>query len=214
MTTKWFSGLIFVTVLGMSVNQAFAGHHHHHGGSYGSYGSSGGSYGSYGSNGGSYGSSGGSYGSSGGSWGYSGDCYSSSGGSWGSYGSNGSSGGSYGSYGGGGVAYSDYAYTSAAPTTAVVAAADTTQGHLSFNVPSEAIVYLVNQRMTLTGTVRNYIIPGLQAGRQYRYPVRVDLVRDGKLYRAAADLQLQAGQQLNLAFNENAGQSQIVVAQN
>jgi uncharacterized protein (TIGR03000 family) len=85
------------------------------------------------------------------------------------------------------------------------------RAHVILNVPADAVVYMSNQRMTLDGTSREYIVPGLQAGKQYRYPVRVELVREGRLYSASSEQRVQAGQQLNLAFNQIAGQSEIVV---
>jgi uncharacterized protein (TIGR03000 family) len=96
-----------------------------------------------------------------------------------------------------------------APATAVAESAD--RAVLTLNVPADAVVYMSNQRMTLDGTSREYIVPGLQAGKQYRYPVRVDVVRDGKLYSASSEQRIQAGQQLSLAFNQYADQPAIVV---
>jgi uncharacterized protein (TIGR03000 family) len=193
--SRWFCGLALSAAVALATNQAVAHHHSH--GSYGSCGSSGGSYGSYGSSGGSYGSSGGSYGSSGGS-------YGSSGGSWGSHGSSGSSGGSYGSYG-----------SSAAPLTTSVdppamTATSDVRGHLTLTVPADSTVYLCNQPMTITGPVREYVIPGLTPGREYRYPVRVEVTRAGQLYRATAEPRIQAGQQLSLAFSDAAAKAPIV----
>lgn len=88
------------------------------------------------------------------------------------------------------------------------------RAQLVLNVPNDAIVYLSNQRMTLEGAVREFTVPGLKAGMEYRYPVRVDLVRDGKTLTASADQQIQAGQRLNLVFNQAAGQSEIVALRN
>ena len=68
-----------------------------------------------------------------------------------------------------------------------------------------------DQRMTLDGTSREYIVPGLKAGKQYRYPVRVELVRDGKLYSASSEQRIQAGQQLSLVYNQSAERPEIVV---
>jgi uncharacterized protein (TIGR03000 family) len=206
--SRWFCGLALSAVCALATNQAVARHHSH--GSYGSCGSSGGSYGSYGSSGGSHGShgshgsSGGSHGSSGGSWG----SHGSSGGSWGSHGSCGSSGGSYGSYGSNGGAM-----TMAAPATdaPMMAATSDDRGHLTLTVPADAIVFLCDQPMTLTGSVRAYAIPGLTPGQDYRYPVRVEVTRAGQLYRATAEPTVRSGQQMSLAFNE-AVQSQAVAS--
>jgi uncharacterized protein (TIGR03000 family) len=194
--SRWFCGLALSAALALATNQAVARHHHSHG-SYGSCGSSGGSYGSHGSSGGSHGSSGGSSGSHG-----------SSGGSWGSHGSSGSSGGSYGSHGSSGGTMT----TSVDPST--MTASSDSRGHLTLTVPADAIVYLCNQPMTITGPVREYAIPGLTPGREYRYPVRVEVTRAGQLYRATAEPRIQAGQQMSLAFSDTAAGKTQAVASN
>jgi uncharacterized protein (TIGR03000 family) len=209
--SRWFCGLALSAALALATNQAVARHYHSHG-SYGSCGSSGGSYGSYGSSGGSHGShgshgsSGGSYGSSGGSHGSSGGSHGSSGGSSGSHGSSGSSGGSYASYGSSGGTM-----TTSVDSPTMTATADA-RGHLTLTVPADAIVYLCDQPMTITGPVREYVIAGLTAGHEYRYPVRVEVTRGGQLYRATAEPRIQAGQQLSLAFSDAASNSQVVAS--
>jgi len=200
--SRWFCGLALSAALALATNQAVARHYHSHG-SYGSCGSSGGSYGSYGSSGGSHGSHG-SHGSSGGSSGSQG----SSGGSWGSHGSSGgSSGGSYGSYGSSGGMR-----TTSVETPATVMASSDDRGRLTLNVPADAIVFLCDQPMTITGPVREYVIPGLKPGREYRYPVRVEVTRAGQLYRATAEPRIRLGQQMSLAFDDAAAKQQSVVA--
>jgi uncharacterized protein (TIGR03000 family) len=191
-SSKFFGGLALAAALVMLPNAVEAGHHHRHG-SYGSCGSSGGSYGSYGSSGGSYGSNG------------------SSGGSWGSCGSSGGSYGSYGSSGGTAATTSaSYSRPEASPT-AVAAAAPDLRVHLSLTVPAEAAVYLNNQRMTMTGTLRRFVTPELTAGKQYRYPIRVEMVRGGITYAANAEPRVQAGQEVVLSFAPT-DQAQLNVA--
>ncbi len=93
-----------------------------------------------------------------------------------------------------------------APAMVVV---DPAYSLLELTVPADARVYLNNQLMTLAGTSRQYSIPGLQPGRQYRYPVRVEITRGGRLYRATAEPMLQAGRQVNLAFSDGTAASQV-----
>jgi uncharacterized protein (TIGR03000 family) len=93
------------------------------------------------------------------------------------------------------------------PATAVV---QSDRAQLTLSVPGNAVVYLSNQRMTLEGTVREFVVPGLKAGMSYRYPIRVELVRDGRTYSANSEQQIQAGQQLNLAFSQATTQPEIV----
>ncbi len=201
--SRWFCGLALSAALAFATNSAVARHYHSHG-SYGSCGSSGGSYGSYGSSGGSHGSHGGSGGSHGGSWG----SHGSSGGSWGSHGSCGSSGGSYASYGSAGGA----PMTTTVDPPAPVEAASDDRGHITLTVPEDATVYLVDQPMTITGPVREYVVAGLTPGREYRYPVRVEVTRNGQLYRATAEPRIRAGQPMSLAFAEALGKAPSVVS--
>jgi uncharacterized protein (TIGR03000 family) len=86
------------------------------------------------------------------------------------------------------------------------------RGHLTVSVPADAMVYLCDQPMTITGPVREYVIPGLTPGKEYRYPVRVELTRAGQLYRATAEPRIQAGQQLSLAFSDAAAKTQAVAS--
>jgi uncharacterized protein (TIGR03000 family) len=95
------------------------------------------------------------------------------------------------------------------PTMTAVA---DSRGHLTLTVPADALVYLCDQPMSITGPVREYAIPGLTPGREYRYPVRVELTRSGQLYRATAEPRIQAGQQLSLAFSDAAAKPQAVAS--
>ena len=212
---KFFVGLALASALVLVGNTSARAWRYHSHGSYGSCGSSGGSYGSWGSHGSSggfasHGSSGGffshgSHGSSGGFFSHGSNGSSGSSGTYGSYGSSGSSGGSVGT-----------ASADASTSTAVAQTAPeiVDRAQLVLNVPADAIVYLSNQRMTLEGTVREFTIPGLKSGTEYAYPVRVDLVQDGKTLTASANQQVQAGQKLNLVFNQTSGQSEIVALRN
>ena len=84
------------------------------------------------------------------------------------------------------------------------------RARLILNVPADAVVYMGDQRMTLTGTSREYLVPGLESGKQYRYAVRVEVVRDGTVYRADSVQQIQAGQRLDLVFSPGPDQPQLV----
>lgn len=203
------------------------------GSSGGSWGSSGGSWGSHGSSGGSWGrryyrsyhSSGGSWGSSGGSWG----SHGSSGGSYGSYGSSGgssggsygssggSSGGSYGSSGGsygssGGVIIQQPSYSAPAPAADDSTSANSTSVYFTVSVPADAKVMINGKETTTTGASRTYVSRGLEAGRQYKYDIRAEAVRDGKTVSDTQTVTVRAGDRQNLSFalNEQATDEQVV----
>jgi uncharacterized protein (TIGR03000 family) len=98
------------------------------------------------------------------------------------------------------------------PTAPVVAATpiETDRAHLILSVPADAVVYLNNQRMSLEGASRTYFVPGLQAGKQYRYPVKVEVVRAGRMFRANTEPMIISGREFNLQFVDTANQPQFV----
>lgn len=196
-------------------------------GSSGSYGSSGssGSYGSSGSSG-----SWGSRGSRGHRWRH----RHHSSGSWGSSGSSGyHSSGSYGSHGSSGSSGYVVRYSSChvihystpvihstpviqsppviytAPVTPTVtrrAAPAQSPARIKMDLPEDAIVYLVGQRMTLTGQQRTYRLPNLPEGKIYNYPIKVEIVRDGETVSVDYSESVSAGVTSSLLVFEQAGQ--------
>jgi uncharacterized protein (TIGR03000 family) len=195
----------------------FGGGRHHGGWRWGG-GSSGGGYG--GSSGGWGGSSGGS--SGGGYWG------GSSGGSSGGWG--GSSGGSSGG-GGGTYYYApgmapgtmmpvdpSIAPPAVAPPAGTVPAAPApgpgiapapgtstsnthADGLLAVNVPEDAKIFVNGQATSSTGDARQFVSRDLQAGYNYSYEVRAEVVRDGRTVEQVKKIDLRAGETANLAFD-------------
>lgn len=197
------------------------------GGSSGGWGSSGGSSGGWGSSGGhrhhhgrrqgssgSWGSSGGYNGSSGGG---------SSGGSSGGWGSSGGSGGGTYYYSPSDVIPGDPATTvpmmqpgapGMAPTPAPAPAPGTStsirgaDGVLAVSVPDDAKIYVNGQATTSGGANRQYISRDLQAGYNYAYEVRAEVIRDGKTIEQVKKIDLRAGGTANLAFDFPTTQAQ------
>lgn len=192
------SSLVVAVALLMVSATAEAGRRHHSCGSYGSCGSSGGSCGSWGSYG-SCGSSGGSCGSHGSCGSSGGSCGSSGGscGSWGSYGSCGSSGGH--------VVHYHAAVTPVQPAEM--------RATLELQVPSNAVVYLMNQKMTITGEVRRFTVPLTSTDRVYDYQVRVEVLENGKTSEASTSLKIKAGANVKLNVMKDAAQQMLTVAQ-
>lgn len=129
--------------------------------------------------------------------------------SYGSHGSSGSSGYS-GSYGGDG-----YYTTQAAPasrtqsiarSTRPAAAASTAPTRLRLQVPADASVYLVGQKMNQTGTQRNYRLPELPAGQSYDYPVVVQVERQGRTISTQFSETVAAGVTREITVVEQSGQ--------
>jgi uncharacterized protein (TIGR03000 family) len=175
-------------------------HHHHVGwhGGHGSYGS-GGSHGGYGSYGGSYGSYGGS---SGGYGGYDSVGYVSSGAVYG--------GGAYGAPvqpstqppPQNGVNPPPPPANGAAPLPGPNESTGVSRDSVLLNVqvPADARVFVNELATRSTGSQRRYMSRGLQAGREYTYTVRAEVVRDGQTLSEVKSIQLRAGERSNLAF--------------
>jgi uncharacterized protein (TIGR03000 family) len=106
--------------------------------------------------------------------------------------------------------------TPAAPAAAPVAPpAETTRvdrsaAILVVKVPADATVYLANQKMSLTGTERKFRIPVADAGKEYSYPVRVEVVRDGKTLVSRSEQKVRGGQQFELAVAESVDDGSLV----
>lgn len=181
--------------------------------SHGSSGSSGSSS-SHGSSGSSGSSS--SHGSSGSS-----SSHGSSGSSGGSYSSHGSSGSSSSHGSSGGVIISYSKPVTVAPATARKPAttqpashkaqplppappvtAKKTRATLVVKVPEDADVYLVGKKMSTKGTERRFSIPVKEANRVYTYPVRVEVVRDGKTLVSELKQKIRGGKEFSIAVTE------------
>lgn len=64
---------------------------------------------------------------------------------------------------------------------------------LELTVPEAAQVYLVNQRMSLVGTTRRFVIPISDATKSYQYPIRIELTANGQKSEAATSVKIRAG---------------------
>ena len=88
---------------------------------------------------------------------------------------------------------------------------DRAAAFLVLKVPADATIYLANQKMSLTGTERKFRIPIADAGKEYSYPVRVEVVRDGKTLVSRSEQKVRGGQQFELAVAESADDGSLVV---
>ncbi|MFM7058955.1 MAG: TIGR03000 domain-containing protein [Planctomycetota bacterium] len=205
-------GACLAAVLAFGANNAEAKKYKHYGssGSSSSHGSSGSSS-SHGSSGSSssHGSSGSSssHGSSGSSSSHGSSGSSSSHGKSGSSSSHGSS-GSSSSHGSSGSSSSHGHVIIHTPVTTTSARVQ--PATLLVKVPADATVYLMDQKMTLTGTERQYSIPVRQAGVDFTYNIRVEVVRDGKTLVSRSEQKVRAGQQYEVAVTEAVEDGELV----
>lgn len=84
------------------------------------------------------------------------------------------------------------------------AAADTQLAYLDVHVPSDAIVYLQNQRMSMAGAHRRFVTPPLADGQPHVYTVTVQAQRNGQLVSKTAQVSVRAGEQAQVVVNLDA----------
>ena len=121
------------------------------------------------------------------------------------YGSSGSS-SSHGSSG----SSSSHGHVIVHPAAAATTSVRVQPATLLVKVPADATVYLMDQKMTLTGTERQYSIPVRQAGVDFTYKIRVEVVRDGKTLVSRSEQQVRAGQQYEVAVTEAVEDGELV----
>lgn len=81
-----------------------------------------------------------------------------------------------------------------------------------FNVPADAVIYLVGQKMTNAGDVRAFNSPVLKDGKKFGYPIRVEVTRDGKTYKAEGTQMVRANDrvELKIEFDAQLGQLSMI----
>jgi len=87
---------------------------------------------------------------------------------------------------------------------------DRSKAVLVLKVPADADVYLVGQKMTITGTERRFRIPLADPSKEYTYPVRVEVKRDGKTLVSETKQKLRGGQMLEVAVAESDSAGELV----
>ena len=70
----------------------------------------------------------------------------------------------------------------------------------------------MGQKMTITGTERQYSIPLPQAGVDFTYQIRVEVIRNGQTLVSSSEQQVRAGQRYAVAVNEAAANQPLAVA--
>jgi uncharacterized protein (TIGR03000 family) len=113
------------------------------------------------------------------------------GGSWG--GSGGSWGGSGGSWGGSGGYYGVPTVAQAAPVVT-----DSLLAYLDVRVPADAIVYLQDQRMTMSGPRRRFVTPAIVDGKPHLYTIKVEAQHEGRSVTKTTQVEVRAGQEVQV----------------
>jgi uncharacterized protein (TIGR03000 family) len=76
-------------------------------------------------------------------------------------------------------------------------------GLLTIWVPAKAKVFINDQETSTTGSQRRYVSHGLQPGLTYKYVVRAELERNGKIATETKTINLTAGGDEGVAFGFN-----------
>ncbi len=87
-------------------------------------------------------------------------------------------------------------------------------GLLTIWVPAKAKVFVNGMETKTTGSRRRYVSHGLQPGLTYKYVIRAELVRNGKIAEETKTVNLTAGSTEGVAFGFNVSpQQQFAAAQ-
>lgn len=76
-----------------------------------------------------------------------------------------------------------------------------TEGLLTVEVPADAKIFVNGQATNSAGESRQYVSRNLQAGYNYTYEVRAEIVRDGKTIEETKTIDVRAGEVAELTFN-------------
>ncbi len=97
-----------------------------------------------------------------------------------------------------------------APPQPETAVSDPGKAVLVLKVPEDATVYLVGHKMSITGTERRYRIPVSTPGKDFNYPVKVEVVRDGKVLVSETTQKIRGGKRIDLAVSESDVKGELV----
>jgi uncharacterized protein (TIGR03000 family) len=139
--------------------------------------------------GGGYGCMGGGYGCMGGGYGcYGGGMYGCAGG--------------FGCYGGGMVIQGGGGGEKKDKTEKIPPPGDEISGPATIvvNLPAEARLMVDGHRTTSTSTQRRLVSPTLQPGREFRYTLTAEIVRDGKTIRESRPVTVRANRETQVQF--------------
>jgi uncharacterized protein (TIGR03000 family) len=84
---------------------------------------------------------------------------------------------------------------------------------LNVTVPAEAKIFVNGNATTSSGTQRQYVSRGLEAGNRYAYEIKAEIVRDGKTITETKSVTLGSGEQASLVFNLDGNKEAPVAAE-
>jgi len=98
------------------------------------------------------------------------------------------------------------------PQAGLIPAAEPTSGVIGVWVPAKARVVINGLGTTSTGAYREYVSHGLKPGAVYKYEVRAQIARDGRLIEKTRTVYLTAGARQRVAFRFEAKPEEAIAA--
>jgi uncharacterized protein (TIGR03000 family) len=102
--------------------------------------------------------------------------------------------------------------TPAEPQAGVAPAAKQTSGVIGVWVPADARVIINGLETRSTGRHREYVSYGFKPGAVYKYEVRAQIARDGRLIESTRTVYLTAGAHQRVAFHFDAKPEEAIAA--
>jgi uncharacterized protein (TIGR03000 family) len=93
------------------------------------------------------------------------------------------------------------------PVDSGAAPAEDGSVHLAIRVPTDAEIFVDGAATRMTGTVRRFVSPALEAGKQYTYEVTARWTEGGREVVQTRRLNVAAGQNLNVDFTQPEAES-------
>ena len=90
--------------------------------------------------------------------------------------------------------------------------ADNARGLIAISVPAEARVFINGLQTKSQGPYREYVSYGLKPGSTYKYEIRAEIQRGGRLVRDTRTVYLTAGARKQLAFHLDAEPQAAIAA--
>lgn len=75
------------------------------------------------------------------------------------------------------------------------------QATLIVSLPADAKLYIEDQPTSSVSSVRTFVSPTLEAGKNYFYNLRAEVVRDGKTISMTRQVTVHAGETINTSFD-------------
>ncbi|HUT92601.1 MAG TPA: TIGR03000 domain-containing protein [Thermoguttaceae bacterium] len=102
--------------------------------------------------------------------------------------------------------------TPAKPQAGLVPAPEQTRGVVGVWVPAQARVVINGLETTSTGRYREYVSHGLKPGAVYKYEIRAQIARDGRLIEKTQTVYLTGGVRQRVAFHFEAKPEEAIAA--